>query len=374
MLGLTVEPSKAREPYLTTLRDYYIKRDFPGGLVYEELAPMQCFDYWNLSAKEQRAVWKSGDWVAQEKLNGVRLVLHFVKGVGIFAHSRTVSAHTFRRIELTNHLVICDFVPEFTAVVDCEAVGSSLQQTVALLHMRAEQSKRQQREGVALTFHVLDIVNWQGEILKFNQLCERLAFLKDFQQAVTKSGLTKHFAFPPIYFQGKQEVFEKIIADGGEGVVLKNLLYHYEDSNSRSRHGWIKCKKMLEFDAYVSGYEQGRSGSKWEDYVSCLIFSVITEKEPLVVAKISNLPWQFRKDISLRIRETNTVKMDLATYGKVARISGLEMSQRARRLVHPRIRFWRSDLKQEECIYSMSDIEAIRMGVTGTLPLRIVLN
>jgi ATP-dependent DNA ligase len=195
--------------------------------------------------------------------------------------------------------------------------------------------------------------------------------MPEFQAAITAGHLSEHFAFPPIFHQEKQKVFDKIIAEGGEGVVLKNLNYHYEDSNSRSRHGWVKVKRQVVFECYVSGFERGRPGSEYENYVSCLIFSVSTEKTKLVTAKVSNLPWFFRKKITVYDKTTNTVKLNMECYGKVATVSGLEMSKKARRLVHPRIIHWRNDLKQEQCRYSLDEIEAARLGGLA-LPIRIV--
>jgi ATP-dependent DNA ligase len=385
-LGLEVGQSgkrPAKEDYLSVLREHHLKRDFPNGLPYTELTPMVCFDYWNLDPKQQAAIWNDHNWIAQQKLNGCRLILHFVKGLGVFAHSRTTGAHSYRRSELTNRLLFSDFIPEFTATVDSEVIcdktieagphvtKSSLQTTSSLLHMEAEASKRLQKElDLHLKVHVFDITNWEGQDLRLRKLCERLAHLPDFQAAITAAKLGNHFEFPPIFFQDKQSIYEKILAVGGEGVVLKNINYHYEDSNSRSRVGWVKVKKQVEFDAYVSGFERGKPDSEYENHVSCLIFSVATDKDHIAIAKVSNLPWFFRKEISVYDKETNQVKLSMDIYGKVAHVSGLELSHKARRLVHPRIVFWRTDLTQEQCVYSMADIEATRSGAVNP-PLRI---
>jgi hypothetical protein len=61
--------------------------------------------------------------------------------------------------------------------------------------------------------------------------------------------------------------------------------------------------------------------------------------------------------------------MNLKMYGQVAVLSGQEFSQRAFRLAHPAIVHWRSDLRQEDCSYSMYDLENLRLGAVGN-PLR----
>src|SRR5258708_14326099 len=269
VLGLKVEPSKARAPYLEALRAHFLKRDFPNGLPYEELTPMLCFDFWSLDPKHQKSLWKSHDWAIQQKLNGVRLILHLVKGMGVFAHSRTVSVHTYRRTELTDRLLFGSHVPDFTATVDCEVVAGNLQQSNSLLHARASESLRLQKE-TPLKLYVFDLIKWEQTDLRLRKLAERLSFMPDFQAAITKAQLASHFAYPPIVFQGKKAVFDKILAEGGEGIVFKNLNFAYIDSNSRSCHGWVKLKRQIELEAYVSGFEVGKSGSKWEGYVATL--------------------------------------------------------------------------------------------------------
>lgn len=390
VLGLEVRAAEAKAPYLEALRAHFLRRDFPNGLPYEELTPMLCFDFWALHPKEQKAICGSSNWVVQKKLNGCRVILHFVKDVGVFAHSRTPSLRTYRRTELTDRLLFGSFVPRFTATVDCEAVvdklidtrnytrpgeltRSSFHSTTAVLHLEKEASKRLQRDQSApLVFHVFDIVNWERKDLKREKLCERLSYIPEFRTAIEAAQLKKYFEFPPVCIHDKKEFFDRVTAEGGEGVVLKNLNSTYEDSSSRSRHGWVKFKKRLELDGYVSGFERGRTGSKWENLVSCLIFSVNTEAGHRAIAKVSNLEWDFRKGASQYDRATGSVKLRIDVYGRVARVNGLEMSQRAFRLVHPRIVHWRDDFTQAQCVYSLGDLQAARMGAVGKVPLRIV--
>jgi hypothetical protein len=362
---------EARADYTDALRDYFLKQDHPNGLPYDEVSPMLCYDFWKLPPREQIALWRNDGWLAQEKLNGVRLILHFVKGVGTFGHSRTTSVKTYRRTDLTHHLLFGSHVPNFTATVDSEITGSNLQQVTALLHMRPDDSKRLQQE-TPLTVNVFDITKWQESDLRLRELTDRLSFIPDFQAAIESVHLIQYFKFPPIFFQNKEAVCNKIIERGGEGVVLKRLSSHYEDSSARGRNFWVKCKRQVGFDCFISGFERGRPGSDYANKVSCLIFSVVTEDGPVVVAKVSNLPWLFKKEISGYSAATNTVELAADMFGRVAHITGLELSRKARRLMHPRISFWRTDLQKEQCRYSMKDIESLRLGNTAVTPMRIV--
>jgi ATP-dependent DNA ligase len=182
------------------------------------------------------------------------MILHFVKGVGIFAHSRSLSIKTYRRQSLEDHLLFSDLVPDFSAVIDAEGIvnksidtrtyatkgeitKSSLHSTTAILQLEAGASKRLQQEQQApLIIKVFDIANWEGKNLKEKKLCERLAYIADVRTAINQAALGKWFEFPPISFHGKRAAFDKIVREGGEGIVLKNLNSTYEDSNSRKRN------------------------------------------------------------------------------------------------------------------------------------------
>jgi ATP-dependent DNA ligase len=392
-LGLSVQPGlkAAREPYLQALRAHHIRRDFPNGMPYEELHPMLCFDYWRLSSKEQDAIWRdSNDWIVQEKLNGCRLIVCFVKGRGVYAHSREVSARNFRRVELTSRLVFGDFIPDFSAVLDCEAIcdqtvdpnffakkdeliTSTLHATTSLFHMEPDASKKLQKErGFPLKLHIFDITSWEKVDLREKKLCERLSYLPAVREAIKAAQLKDHFYFVPIFFQGKRAVYNRILEQGGEGAVFKNLNSRYVDNSSRGRDRWVKIKRQVELDCFVSGFEQGKPNSPWCNHVTALIFAVNTEGGSLVIAKVSALPWEFRKKISLRDKVTGVVALNPECLGLVATVTGLELSRKARRLVHPAIIRWRGDLTKECCRYSAKDLERLRLGDTRITPMRIV--
>lgn len=333
----------------------------------EALSPMLCFSYGDLLPSEREAVWKdANNWVAQEKLNGVRMILTFTKGVGVTAHSRT--QHWFE-----DRLLFGGIVPDFTATADCEVKAtklivtpkgvvarSSLQSTTAILQLKPDMSRLfQKKMGVPLKFHVLDITNWQGMDLRKKPLVERLAYLGDFRIAATMAELSEHFEYPGLRFEGKRKFFNEIIEAGGEGIVFKNLNSIYHDDTSRNRAGWVKCKRQVSFDAFISGFERGRAGTKWANKVACLLFAVnTTEGGEHVIAKIVNVPKHVRNRITVYDEATDTVTLSETAYGRVAVVSGLEIAKRSYRLAHARVLRWRTDLEKEKCLYSLQEIKS----------------
>src|SRR5580704_6981231 len=106
VLGYTIQRRglrPAKSEYLAVLRQHFISKDYPEGIPYQELTPMLCAEYHRLLPKAQEQIWRDDNgWVAQEKFNGERAILHFVKDVGVFCHSRVVSTLSFRRSEWTD--------------------------------------------------------------------------------------------------------------------------------------------------------------------------------------------------------------------------------------------------------------------------------
>jgi hypothetical protein len=370
-LGLQVS-SNAREPFVSALRSFYLQRDYPAGLPYTELSPMLCFNYHMLKEKEQRSLWTDPSWICQEKLNGVRAILHFVRGIGVFGHTRKINDTNFRRTEITDWLPFVTCIPSFSATLDCEVTSEGgLQETTALLHTSPAESKRRQRD-TPLLVNCFDITNWEGTDLRARRLEERLGFLPTLHTTLAAAGLSNYFSFPPTFRLCKRDVFERIINQGGEGCVLKNLDSPYRDNSSRDRTSWVKYKREVELTAFVSDFERGRPGTEWENKVASLVFSVNVTEGACVIAKISALPWPFRKEISLYDRSTGSLNLEPELFGAVAVISGLELSQNARRLTHARITRWCPDLNSTQCVYSRDDLEKTRLGDIRAPLLRIV--
>jgi len=379
-LELTVLPAGkklGKADYARELKKHFLPN---GGLPYEELIPMLCFAEWNLKEAEREKIWKSPTWVAQRKLNGCRIILHFVKGVGVFAHSRTVSLKTYRFQELTGQLLFHDFIPNFNATVDAEVIvekpidsrnytakgeitKTSLHSTTVVLHLEAENSRKIQREqDAALSFQCFDVTQFNGHDLKGLRLAARLTWLNSFQNAIESTSLAKYFGFPELARVNKKEFFQKIVDEGGEGVILKNLESTYIDSSSRRRDAWVKVKRRQEYDAFVMGFKRGEEGSGWENLVGAIAFGVKTENgETHQIAFASNLKMTTRERITIYDPETNEVKLNQNLYGRVAEVSGQDISARSLRLSHAIIERWRPkdgpDAKRaEDCKVSLEDL------------------
>jgi ATP-dependent DNA ligase len=382
-LGLTVaqkgkRPSK--DDCVRVLRAHFLP---DGGLPYEELTPMLCFPSWDIKPEEMERIWASSKWIAQEKLNGCRAMLHAVKGVGWFVHSRTISLKTYRFEELTSRTLLSEVEPPpFSGTFDTEVMiakpidtagftsggkgaltKTSLHSTTAVLHLEAGAAKRLQKEQDApLVFRVFDVMKANGADLRNKPLSYRLGLLESVREAFEKLPYAAWFDFPLWTGQNKKDFHEGVLAMGGEGTILKHVDSTYEDSSSRRRDGWLKVKKRREYDAYVTGFLRGDKDTAWKNLVGALEFSIMTEKGEHVIGYGTNLTMESRQKITLYDEANDKVTLHPGMYDKVAEISGQDISGRALRLSHCTIDRWRPkqgpDAKRkEDCVCNYSDLE-----------------
>lgn len=370
----------SKEDCVAILRQHHMPE---GGLPYRELTPMLCFAEWNLKPSEAEEIWKSPNWVAQKKFNGCRLVLHFVKDVGVFAHSRTISVKTFRFQELTDQLLIKDHKPSFSATLDCEVIieqpidtrgytakgeltKTSLHSTTAVLHLAPEAAIKVQKDQHPLIFFPFDVTSWEGEDTRARTYAQRLRLLENVQNTIKLvPELDTYFRWEPVVRENKRDFLKRTLAEGGEGVILKNLSSTYEDSSSRSRSGWVKVKKRIEYDAFVTGFIRGEADTAWKNMVGAVEFSVIDEKTGALhpIAMCSNLTMEQRVKLTIYDAEKDEVQLLPAAYGKVAEVSGQDISARSLRLSHATIDRWRpkdgpDGKRKDQCTVSMDDLRS----------------
>lgn len=385
-LGLVVKQSgkrPAKADYVQALRAHFLPKDYPAGLPYEEISPMLCFAVWNLKEDEAEAVWASDRWIAEWKENGCRGIFHRVVGVGSFMHSRTVSLKTWRFQELQRQIlpeVVTEIEKVFadSVTLDLELIiekpvdtrpytakgevtKTSLHSTTAVLHLESASAHKLQREQDApLHFKVLDVVKWKGQDARRTPLRVRLDWREDVMKMVAANPvLAPLFHKPQSTRVAKKAFFDNVVASGGEGVILKNLESLYEATTSRGRAAWVKAKKRIEFDAFVSGFKRGEAGSGWENLVGALEFSVHTERGVHVLGYVTNLTMEDR--VAMSEFDGTLVSLKAEMYGKVAEISGQDVSAREMRLSHCTLDRWRTgtgDQKSaDECRVSLKDLE-----------------
>lgn len=190
----------------------------------------------------------------------------------------------------------------------------------------------------------------------------------------------------PVVVEGKKDFYERVVRDGGEGVMLKDSTSKY---TGRGRpKSQYKAKRFEEIDAFVSGFLPGDEDSGWRGLVGSLEFSCYTKTGKIhSVAFISNVALSTRKQISicakcgttLNVKDENIdgkrrvtlvrcdqcdvdypeVGLHPAWLGRCGEIRGQEYTARVYRLKHATLERWRMGVdgkSENECVIDFENI------------------
>lgn len=304
-----------------------------------------------------KKAWDSPSWVAAEKYDGVRVLLHYRDGK-VYALGRNRHKSTGLYIDRSAS------IPHLTAyvadlegtVIDGELLfsgdpmdtgrgeASLLNATVAMTNADPEKSLEMQERYGRLKMVVFDTLRYRGKDLRDQPLSVRTQFT----EAVLRTLRTSEDSpfLPERRVTGTREakkaLYDRVIADGGEGIMLKDLSAPYSKNATSRPNSWLKVKKRTTVDAFVTGAIPGRAG--FEGLVGALIFSVLEKGEIREIARIANLELELRRQISA---EGGKVKREVV--GRVAEISFQELSSRAGRGRHATLERWRPDKEWRDC-------------------------
>lgn len=383
-LGITVTPAGRKlmkDDYVKALRNHFLNEyygsddNIPWSMKFmlSIECPQLCRRIKDLKPEQQKMLWESKDWIAEEKHDGIRILIchdanenkfHF------FSRNNSVVDYLPQDYIDTIYVTAKDFSYPNNFVLDCEAISTNpmvetntqcltqLQSTAALLNLNPEDSKKIQKDN-PLKFVVFDCL-YDGESYinspwterhkhaeKLTSLLKASNFNCDINPVVENTDDNK-FA--------KREYFEKLIADNKEGVVLKNKNAKYHATSSRT----IDCVKVKrstddtltrDLDAFITDYVVGNTDTRNENMVVGFVFSIMMEKDdgnvvthPIAVC--SNVS-DFIKEDATVINENGEVTLNKKYYGRVATLQGQNISARQLRLTHSIIKDWRPDRSPE---------------------------
>jgi ATP-dependent DNA ligase len=392
---------EAKSDYEKCLAKFFWKRDHGDEQMPPQLHPMLARNLKDLTEAEAEYMWASTKWVAQEKIDGCRLLM-FIGPNGNYFTSRRLSDKTYRYAENTAQLPHLSglITPHlFGTVIDGEIQSPKaqvntgkvitlnvLQATVALLALNPTDSARVQREqDCELIFRVFDILQFRGEDVTSYSWSRRQKYLAESVQHL-------HALFPnckielvPTVQLAKKAFYEEVVKKGGEGIMLKDIDSPYEPSSSRTK-AMYKVKRFEELDAFVTGFAPGDAGAGWEKMIGGLEVSCFDETSRALhpVAWVTNLSFderceatccalcgeamvvQWKNDNGKRVVEwvkctqhgEQKPTLNKTWYNKVLVVRGQEITARVLRLKHAAIVSERNDKPVEECTINLASWKA----------------
>lgn len=385
-LGITVLPAGKKlmkDDYVKALRNHYLIERYgsinniPWDLSFmlSIECPQLCRRIKDLKPEQQELVWESTDWIAEEKIDGVRMLILWnadEKKFHFYSRNNSVDDYLPQDYSDTIYVTSNNFNYANNFVLDCEIISTNpevetntrcltqLQSTAALLNLNADDSKRIQKSS-PLKFIVFDCL-LDGVSLINSKWTERHPHAAKIANMLKNSGFCCDIN-PVVentdkYPDAKRDFFDRLISNDKEGVVLKNKNAVYHATSSRT----IDCVKVKrstadtltkDLDAFVTDYVVGKDDTRNSNMVVGFVFSVRLEKLDGTttnhkIAVCSNVS-DFVKEDATMIGEDGSVKLNPDYYGRVATIQGQNVSARSLRLTHAIIDEWRLDKDASGC-------------------------
>lgn len=386
-LGLVVKQAGnklRKDDYVRALRNHFLLEKYgsmdniPWSMKF--MLSIECLQLCRriqtLKESDQQKVWESDDWIAEEKLDGNRMVICWdadEKQFHFFSRNNSMVDYLPQDYKDTIYITADNFDYDKNFVLDAEVISTSpnietndtqcltqLQSTSALLALNPDDSIAIQRND-PLKFIVFDCLYhdesymdkpWIERHKQTELLCNKLKeynFNCELNPVIENTEYNKN---------KKREFFDELIDNQKEGIVLKNKYAKYHATSSRT----IDCVKVKrstsdsltnDIDAFITDYVVGNDDTRNENMVVGFIFSVRLEKEDgnIVNHKIavcSNISDCIKEDATV-IDDNGNVSLNNDYYFRVATLKGQNISARNMRLTHAVIDTWRLDKSADGC-------------------------
>lgn len=207
---------------------------------------------------------KMGQVSVEPKLDGLRLLLHFKRGVFTKAFTRNLNETSWMFPELAK---IGDYVKAREVILDCEAVGLD-EETKQMVNFQTTMTRRRKYEietilrKVGIDFFIFDILTKDGKNLMDESYTHRRKVLEE----TLKSGKTFKIIENELTNNPQRinELYKKRVSEGFEGIIVKKADAAYVPGRTGWR--WVKMKQVEKaegkladtIDAIVMGYTTGK--------------------------------------------------------------------------------------------------------------------
>lgn len=205
------------------------------------------------SPHQDLSKYDEGVWVMEEKFDGERVQAIKENGtVRLFSRNKGIDGN-FK--ELTNSAK--EIINELSKIesdfhIDGEMIhidsGLSGEEKCAKVRSRLG-TKIQTPEMAAdipLTYVVFDILSYNGKDIRNDS--DRRTFL--YNITIGLENIVESFVYRNLF----KQIYDKIISEGGEGVIVKKRGYSYQNKRSKD---WLKVVPEYTEDVVVTGYTRG---------------------------------------------------------------------------------------------------------------------
>jgi ATP-dependent DNA ligase len=285
--------------------------------------------------KHLNSLLEDNNYIAQEKLDGMRTVVHITaEGLRIFSRNAGVDDPT-RPLEKTQslpHLAALKFPGLEGTVFDSEILVEGKDSA----NIAGAVNRHAAVEGDTLAkLYIFDLLSLNGDKITNCSLSGRLVELSKIA-----SQLEGEYTKIVPYVTGtvaKRQLLDDAMSTGREGIMLKNLNAVYEEGGRPSKN-WYKAKKSIKVDCVGMGFTKGQG--KYNNQIGAFIFGqyiggVLTE-----IGQTSGMTDAIRRDMT-----DNPDKY----IGHAVVIKGMERLK-SNAIRHPQFDKMHDDKLPEDCI------------------------
>lgn len=209
--------------------------------------------------KDIEKVFESEDYIVEEKFDGVRANIQFFKNYcRVFSRRRSVVTGFYKE-KSDNLPQIRDLqIPKLAGtVIDGELIipNSDFKTVSSILNCLPVEAVERQISAGKVVFNAFDCLYFEGKNIMNLPLNERKGYLKIVIYELNKMNGLKYIQEVPYSlacFSGL-EYYHKVVARGGEGIMIKDLDAPYEMKRTR---GFQKLKKKLTRDVVILGFAE----------------------------------------------------------------------------------------------------------------------
>jgi len=281
-LGLEADESETYEVLEGRVAKHFTTEDTP-----TQIEPMLAEDV----TENPEPYWEDKDWICEEKLDGVRMLMHFHRGRIRFT-TRGKDPKTLLYNEKTdNYPQYHDRYSEALegTILDGEMIAGEGDKRPPIAAIQAingalpEQALETQKKFGWARFVVFDIIrfgredvtelSWQARRKKLETVCKSL-----------------RLQVSEVVKEGKKAFYEEVVRRKGEGVMLKHIYSKYRP-NSRV-DCWLKVKRYDDVEAVITGWSPG--AGRIEGKVGACTVSI----DGKVVGAFGNLTDELREQMT----------------------------------------------------------------------------
>jgi ATP-dependent DNA ligase len=194
-------------------------------------------------------MWEDdNDWVAEIKLDGIRIRCHICETENrFFTKHKSVKDGLFsERTDNIPHLRNLELGHLSGTVLDGEIItGKNVSDVMSVMGGSVRHSLDYQNAHGKALYVVFDVLFFKGVDVRWTSYGVRREILEDICKEIDNS----HITVVGRMLSNKRIFYEDILETGGEGIVLKNIKAPYGEL-------WAKAKRESTYDVVIMGFAE----------------------------------------------------------------------------------------------------------------------